>query len=115
MRTGVSLRAPERRSSTGACRFPESAVVTPTGCVSSCCCTCSFSPTPIRPSQGPAAAVDCPDRRQDEGRTSVLFHIEQVHSPENCPYGKGGSRSLHDASVEGVEVKGFFGAFMEHT
>jgi len=45
----------------------------------------------------------------------VLFHIEQVHSPENCPYGKGGSRSLHDASVDGVEIKGFYGAFMEHT
>jgi hypothetical protein len=45
----------------------------------------------------------------------VLFHIEQVHTPENCPYGKGGSRSLHDASVEGVEVKAFYGAFMTHT
>jgi len=45
----------------------------------------------------------------------VLFHIEQVHSPENCPYGKGGSRSLHDASVAGVDVKAFYGSFMEHT
>jgi hypothetical protein len=45
----------------------------------------------------------------------VLFHIEQVHSAENCPYGQGGSRSLHDASVDGVEVKGFYGSFMEHT
>ena len=45
----------------------------------------------------------------------MLFHIEQVHSPENCPYGKGGSGSLHDASVDGVEVKGFYGSFMEHT
>jgi hypothetical protein len=45
----------------------------------------------------------------------VLFHIEQVHSPENCPYGVGGSRSLHDASVAGVEVKAFYGSFMEHT
>jgi len=52
---------------------------------------------------------------QDEGRTSVLFNIEKVHSPENCPYGTGGSRSLHDASVDGVEIKGFYGAFMEHT
>jgi hypothetical protein len=52
---------------------------------------------------------------QDVGRTSVLFHIEQVHTPENCPYGKGGSGSLHDASVDGVEVKGFYGSFMEHT
>jgi hypothetical protein len=44
----------------------------------------------------------------------MLFHIEQTHSPENCPYGKGGSRSLHDASVGGVEVKGVYGAFTEH-
>ena len=45
----------------------------------------------------------------------MLFHIEQVHSPEDCPYGRGGSRSLHDGSVSGVEVKGVYGAFMEHT
>lgn len=45
----------------------------------------------------------------------MLFHIEQVHNPEDCPYGRGGSRSLHDASVPGVEVKGIYGAFMEHT
>ena len=44
----------------------------------------------------------------------MLFHIEQTHAPENCPYGKGGSRSLHDASVDGVEVKGVYGAFTEH-
>ena len=44
----------------------------------------------------------------------MLFHITQVHAPEDCPYGKGGSRSLHDASVPGVEVKAVYGAFMEH-
>jgi hypothetical protein len=44
----------------------------------------------------------------------MLFHVEQTHSPENCPYGQGGSRSLHDASVAGVEVKGVYGAFTEH-
>ena len=44
----------------------------------------------------------------------MLFHIEQTHAPENCPYGNGGSRSLHDASVDGVEVKGVYGAFTEH-
>jgi hypothetical protein len=44
----------------------------------------------------------------------MLFHIEQAHDPDNCPYGRGGSRSLHDASVEGVEVKGVYGAFPEH-
>jgi hypothetical protein len=45
----------------------------------------------------------------------MLFHIEQVHQPQDCPYGIGGSRSLHDASVEGVEVKAVYGAFPEHT
>ena len=44
----------------------------------------------------------------------MLFHIQQVHAPEDCPYGKGGSRSLHDASVPGVDEKAVYGAFMEH-
>lgn len=44
----------------------------------------------------------------------MLFHIEQSHAPSDCPYGKGGSRSLHDASVEGVNVLGVYGAFSEH-
>ena len=44
----------------------------------------------------------------------MLFHIEQVHAPENCPYGHGGSRSLHDATVPGVDVVAVYGAFMEH-
>jgi hypothetical protein len=44
----------------------------------------------------------------------MLFHIEQTHDPSDCPYGAGGSRSLHDASVEGVDVKAVYGAFTEH-
>lgn len=44
----------------------------------------------------------------------MLFHIEQAHAPQDCPYGNGGSRSLHDASVEGVDVKAVYGAFTEH-
>jgi hypothetical protein len=46
--------------------------------------------------------------------TKVLFHIEQVHSPQDCPYGQGGSRSLHDDTVEGVNLIAMYGAFMEH-
>jgi hypothetical protein len=45
----------------------------------------------------------------------VLFHVEQVHSPENCPYGRGGSRSLIDESVPGATLVGAYGAFMAHT
>jgi hypothetical protein len=45
----------------------------------------------------------------------MLFHITQVHDPADCPYGQGGSRKFHDASVEGVTVHGVYGAFMEHT
>ena len=45
----------------------------------------------------------------------MLFHIEQVHKPENCPYGHGGSGSLHDATVEGVKLVAMYGSFMEHT
>ena len=45
----------------------------------------------------------------------MLFYITQVHDPADCPYGQGGSRKFHDASVEGVTVHGVYGAFMEHT
>ncbi len=44
----------------------------------------------------------------------MLFHIEQVHRPENCPYGHGGSKSLHDATVDGVRLVAMYGSFMEH-
>ncbi len=44
----------------------------------------------------------------------MLFHIEQVHAPKNCPYGHGGSRSLHDATVQDVELLAMYGSFMEH-
>ena len=45
----------------------------------------------------------------------MLFHIEQVHAPESCPYRKGGSPSLYDAGVAEVKVVGVYGSFMEHT
>ena len=44
----------------------------------------------------------------------MLFHIEQAHSPEDCPYGRGGSRSFQDATVTDVKVLGVYGAFMQH-
>ena len=39
----------------------------------------------------------------------MLFHITQVHSPEHCPKGAGGSNSLFDALV------GRYGANAQHT
>jgi hypothetical protein len=45
----------------------------------------------------------------------MLFHITQVHTPENCPIGAGGSNSLFDVSVEGVTLIGRYGANSQHT
>ena len=45
----------------------------------------------------------------------MLFHIKQSHAPADCPYGKGGSRSLIDEGVEGVALRGFYLSFPEHT
>jgi hypothetical protein len=50
----------------------------------------------------------------DPKEISLLFHIEQVHRPENCPYGHGGSTSLHDATVPDVRLLAMYGSFMEH-
>ena len=45
----------------------------------------------------------------------MLFHITQVHSPELCPRDEGGSNSLYDADVEGLELVGRYGANAQHT
>ena len=45
----------------------------------------------------------------------MLFHIKQSHAPADCPYGKGGSRSLFDEGAEGVQLKGFWLSFPQHT
>jgi hypothetical protein len=45
----------------------------------------------------------------------MLFHITQVHTPELCPKGEGGSDSLFDATVEGVKLIGRYGANAQHT
>ena len=44
----------------------------------------------------------------------MLFHVEQVHTPEDCPYGHGGSTSLHDPTVSAVRLVAMYGSFMEH-
>jgi hypothetical protein len=45
----------------------------------------------------------------------VLFHIKQTHSPADCPYGKGGSRSLFDYESKDVTIHGYWLAFPQHT
>jgi hypothetical protein len=45
----------------------------------------------------------------------VLFHITQVHAPELCPRDEGGSNSLYDAEVEGLQLLGRYGANAQHT
>jgi hypothetical protein len=45
----------------------------------------------------------------------VLFHVTQVHAPESCPKNEGGSNSLFDADVPGVNVLGRYGANGQHT
>lgn len=44
----------------------------------------------------------------------MLFHIKQTHAPADCPYGKGGSRSLFDESAPGVKLIGYWLAFPQH-
>lgn len=45
----------------------------------------------------------------------MLFHIKQSHAPADCPYGKGGSKSLVDEAAPGVTVQGYLLAFPQHT
>jgi hypothetical protein len=45
----------------------------------------------------------------------MLFHIKQTHAPADCPYDKGGSRSLFDESVPGIKLHGYWLAFPAHT
>lgn len=45
----------------------------------------------------------------------MLFHIMQSHAPADCPYGKGGSKSLFDENASGVKLHGYWLAFPEHT
>jgi hypothetical protein len=45
----------------------------------------------------------------------VLFHIKQRHAPNDCPYGKGGSRSLFEGDSKDVRIVGFWLAFPQHT
>ena len=45
----------------------------------------------------------------------MLFHIKQTHAPADCPYGKGGSKSLFDKESTEVTIHGYWLAFPQHT
>lgn len=45
----------------------------------------------------------------------MLFHVKQTHTPADCPFGKGGSRSLFDLESKDVKIVGFWLAFPAHT
>lgn len=37
----------------------------------------------------------------------MLFRIKQSQAPADCPFGKGGSRSLFDGDHPDVRIRGF--------
>ncbi len=45
----------------------------------------------------------------------MLFHVKQSHAPADCPYGKGGSRSLFDRESTEVAIRGYWLDFPGHT
>jgi len=49
------------------------------------------------------------------GGLRMLFHIKQTHAPHDCPYGKGGSKSLFDGESKDVKIHGYWLAFPQHT
>lgn len=44
----------------------------------------------------------------------MLFHITQIHTPENCPKDVGGSKTLYNPDVEGLKLRAMYGAFSHH-
>jgi hypothetical protein len=45
---------------------------------------------------------------------TMLFHITQTHTPENCPKDAGGSKTLYDPKVEAVKLRAMYGVFAQH-
>ena len=45
----------------------------------------------------------------------MLFHVKQSHTPQDCPYGRGGSKSLFDEGYPDVKIRGYWLAFPQHT
>jgi hypothetical protein len=66
-------------------------------------------------SKDDATAQLVPTLTTNARRFQVLFHITQVHTPDLCPKDEGGSNSLFDPNVEGIELIGRYGANAQHT
>jgi len=44
----------------------------------------------------------------------MLFHITQVHTPEQCPRDVGGAKALYNDKAEGCKLVALYGAYAEH-
>lgn len=44
----------------------------------------------------------------------MLFHITQSHTAESCPIDVGGSKTLYNPNVPGVNLRAMYGAYSQH-
>jgi hypothetical protein len=45
----------------------------------------------------------------------MLFLVKQMHTPEHCPKGQGGTKALYNAEAQGVKLDRVLGDFSRHT
>lgn len=45
----------------------------------------------------------------------MLFLVKQVHTPEQCPKDRGGTKTLYDPEATGVKLDRVLGDFSRHT
>jgi hypothetical protein len=51
----------------------------------------------------------------EKGEPTCCFTSSRRNTPQDCPYGKGGSRSLFDSESKDVKIHGYWLAFPQHT
>ena len=44
----------------------------------------------------------------------MLFHITQVHTPDQCPRDVGGVKALYDEKAQGCQLVALYGAYAQH-